>query len=77
MVETKKPVSGLNKGQLVSIAFQLGFIIALPVVGFGYLGKWLDHKAGTEPLFTLIGILTAIVFTSIWIYQKFKNYFQS
>ncbi len=69
----KKP---LNKSELVSIAFQLGFIIAIPVVVFGFVGKWLDGKAGTHPLLTLIGIFTAIVFTSIWIYRKFKDYFK-
>ncbi len=61
---------------MVSIAFQLGFIIALPVIFFGFVGKWLDGKTGTYPLLTLIGIFTAITFTSIWIYRKFKSYFQ-
>ena len=60
---------------MVSIAFQLGFIIAIPVVVFGYFGKWLDQKVDSYPFLTLVGILTAIVFTSIWIYRKFKEYF--
>jgi hypothetical protein len=61
----------------VSVAFQLGFIIAIPVIAFGYLGKWLDQKTGSYPLLTLIGIFSAIVFTSAWIYRKFKNYFNA
>lgn len=72
-----KPNKGLSKFELVSIAFQLGFIIAIPVIVFGFLGKWLDAKAGTYPLLTLIGIFTAIISTSIWIYRKFKSYFIS
>src|SRR3989338_3866241 len=67
----------LAKKELISIAFQLGFIIAIPVVVFGFFGKWLDGKAGTYPLLSLIGIFTAIIFTSIWIYRKFKEYFKS
>lgn len=66
----------INKREMISIAFQLGFIIALPVIFFGYVGKWLDERAGTYPLLTLIGILTAIIFTSIWMYRKFRNYFE-
>lgn len=75
--EGEKVRGSLSKGELVSIAFQLGFIIAIPVVLFGYAGKWLDAKTGSYPLLTLIGILTAIVFTSVWIYRKFKSYFNS
>ena len=67
----------LAKKELISIAFQLGFIIAIPVVVFGFFGKWLDGKAGTYPLLSLIGIFTAIIFTGIWIYRKFKEYFKS
>ncbi len=71
----KEKGKSLEKRELISIAFQLGFIIAIPVVVFGWFGKWLDQKAGTYPLLTLIGIFTAIVFTSMWIYRKFKSYF--
>jgi hypothetical protein len=71
----QKQNQSFKKSELIALAFQLGFIIAIPVVVFGFLGKWLDGKAGTAPLLTLIGIFTAIVFTSIWIYRKFKRYF--
>ncbi len=76
-IQQKPNQKSLSKSELISIAFQLGFIIAIPVVVFGYLGKWLDEKAGTDPLLTLIGIFTAITFTSIWIYRKFKSYFSN
>ena len=64
-----------SRAELVSLAFELGFIIALPIVALGLGGKWLDAKQGTEPLFTLLGILLAIISTSVWIYRKFKGYF--
>ncbi len=73
--QEQKPNKTVTKSELVSIAFQLGFIIALPVILFGYLGKWMDGKLGSYPLLTLVGVFTAIVFTTIWIYRKFKNYF--
>ena len=67
----------IGKREMISIAFQLGFIIALPVVVFGFFGKWLDQKTGTYPLLTLVGIITAISFTSIWIYRKFRDYMKN
>lgn len=76
MSDQEKPNDkGFSKSALISLALELGFIIALPVIAFGYLGKWLDGKTGTYPLLTLIGILAAIVSTSIWMYRKFKSYF--
>jgi len=74
--QDQKPNKSLGKSELVSIAFELGFIIALPIVLLGFVGKWLDGKAGTYPLLTLIGIFGAITMTSFWIYRKFKNYFK-
>lgn len=62
-----------NKWRLVSLASELGFIIALPLVAFGFLGKWLDAKWGTEPWLTIIGILLAIVATTVWLTRRFKE----
>jgi len=72
----QKPKNSLKKTELVWIAFELGFIIAIPIVIFGMFGKWVDAKSGTYPMFTLIGILSAITSTSFWIYRKFKTYFK-
>ncbi|OGE76438.1 MAG: hypothetical protein A3K06_01420 [Candidatus Doudnabacteria bacterium RIFCSPHIGHO2_01_52_17] len=75
--EQKQNKPNLQKSEMVRLAFELGFIIALPVVAFGYFGKWLDQRSDTYPLLTLIGILAAIVSTSFWMYRKFRNYFKS
>ena len=75
--EQKPKPQNLKKMELVRLAFELGFIIALPIVAFGSAGKWLDQQSGTYPLLTLIGILIAITLSSVWLYRKFKNYFPS
>lgn len=62
-----------KKWQLVSIASELGFIIALPLVALGFAGKWLDNKFGTEPWITLAGILLAIVLTTTWLTKRIKS----
>ena len=75
-METPDPQKKIvNKWALVSIALELGFIIALPLVGLGLVGKWLDAKVGNETLwFTLAGIILAISATTIWLTQKLKGY---
>jgi hypothetical protein len=72
--ENPKPTPPkVDRGQIIGLAFELGFIIALPLVAFAFLGKYFDSKYETEPLFTLIGIAIAIISTSIWLYRKFSK----
>ena len=42
----------------MALGLELGFAIAVPLVGFLLLGIWIDRKIGTMPLFT-IGLLLA------------------
>lgn len=44
-----------------SLIGQIGFATALPLVIFGLLGRYLDHKLGTSPYLFLLGILIATV----------------
>jgi len=62
-----------DKWNLAGLAMDLGFIIALPLVALGLLGKWIDGKMNSEPWFTLAGIIFAIVTTTIWLTKKFKG----
>ena len=63
----------MKNRELLSVGFELAYIIALPVIGFSLAGKWLDGRFGTMPLFTMIGIVLAIVSTTIWIYRSFRD----
>lgn len=67
----KKPEFDMWK--VINFGFEMGFIIALPLLSFGFLGKWLDGKYGTKPGFSLTGVLLAITFTTIWLSRKFKE----
>jgi hypothetical protein len=64
----------VDRGQMISLAFDLGFVIALPLVAFGLLGKYLDAKYGTEPWITLGSIALAITTTTVWLTKKLKGY---
>jgi len=54
----------------LSLAWQLGYTIAIPVVVFALLGRFLDKKLDTSPLLLLIGIFASITVSSIGIYRK-------
>jgi hypothetical protein len=63
-----------SKWELVGLGFEFGFVIAVPLLLFINFGKYLDERWQTAPLLTLGGAILAMVFTSVWLYQKIKNY---
>ena len=52
----------------LSIAWQLGFLIILPISGFLLLGFYIDKFFNTQPLFIIIGLFISIVVTIYEIY---------
>lgn len=71
----KKPVKSIAYSaagvQAISIAFELGFIIALPIVVLALAGKWVDGKYNVG-YFIYIGIALAVVSSTAWLYARFK-----
>lgn len=57
----------------LGLAWNLGYIIALPIVILGFSGAWLDKTLSTSPLFILLGIFLSLIFSSIGIYRKVKT----
>lgn len=57
---------------VLSVAFEMGFVIALPILVFALLGKWLDQKQHTH-YFVLIGILLALGCSCFWLYRRFSE----
>jgi hypothetical protein len=65
----------IDKASMISLSLELGYIIAIPLVVLGLLGKWGDRHWNHEfPWMTLLGIVLAIVATTIWLIRKLKNY---
>lgn len=54
---------------LFELGAQFAVIMALPLLAFIYLGKWLDAKYGSK-LFVVAGILLALALSSYLIYKK-------
>jgi len=53
-----------------SLAWELGYSIALPLVIFALLGRWLDKKLATSPWLFLLGIILAVAISSFLVYKK-------
>lgn len=54
----------------LSIAGQLGWMIALPVVMLALVGRYLDIRFGSSPILLLTGILLSIMISSWVVYFK-------
>jgi flagellar biogenesis protein FliO len=64
----------INKWALVNLSMEMGFIIALPLLVFALAGKWLDARMhNTIQWFTLLGIILAIILTTIWLTRRIKE----
>lgn len=53
----------------LSLAWQLGFLIAVPFAVFLWLGILADKALGTRPLFLILGLLAAIAITAYEVYH--------
>jgi ATP synthase protein I len=59
-----------NSWSALSLAWSLGYSIAVPLVALALLGRFLDKKMGTSPWFLLLGILISISVSSYMVYKK-------
>ncbi len=62
--ETRKTFS------VMALAWELGYLIAIPLVALTLGGRGLDKKLGTSPLLLLIGVVAAIILSSYMVYKK-------
>jgi len=67
--EQKKRLTSLKA---LSIATEFGFIIVIPLLAFGYVGKWLDHRYN-QHFFIFLGIVLAIITSGVWFIKIIKD----
>lgn len=53
-----------------SLAWELGYSIAVPLVVLALGGRLLDKKLGTAPWLLIAGILFSIIISSYIVYKK-------
>jgi F0F1-type ATP synthase assembly protein I len=76
MVETPKPQSKEEKSSLlvaIKLAWDLGYIIAIPAVLFGFGGAYLDKYYGTTPFLMLAGFIIAITLSGLGVARKVRR----
>ncbi len=59
-----------NSWSAVSLAWELGYAIAVPLVILAVGGRFLDKKFDTSPWLVLTGILFSIIISSYLVYKK-------
>ena len=57
----------------LGMAWELGYIIAIPIVILGLGGRMLDKRLDTSPWLFLVGVIVSIVLTSFGLVWKFKK----
>ena len=61
--------------ETLSIVFEMGLVIALPIVVLGLGGKWLDRREHTQ-IFVYAAIVLALLISTVWLYKRFDALIQ-
>jgi F0F1-type ATP synthase assembly protein I len=59
--------------QALGLAWELGYMITVPLVLFALVGRWADGQFGTKPWLLLAGVILAMVSTSLLLVRKFQR----
>lgn len=54
----------------MSLAWELGYMISIPLIALALGGRFLDKKLGTGPFLLLGGVCLAIIVSSYMVYKK-------
>ena len=65
----KPKASELTTMKTLSFAIQFGFMIAIPLLGFIFIGKWLSAKYDNEA-FLYGGLVLALLTSTAWFYKR-------
>ncbi|MEK7217834.1 MAG: AtpZ/AtpI family protein [Patescibacteria group bacterium] len=57
----------------VRLAWDMGWIIAIPAVAFGFGGAYVDRWLGTSPVFILLGLALALILSFVGLRRKLKE----
>ena len=63
-----KEKNSLSAG--LALAWELGYLIAIPIVVFGIIGRILDNKFGTSPWILLAAIFISLLISGIAVARK-------
>lgn len=67
-----QPPAQLGMWMSIRLAWELGYLIALPAVVLGFGGAYLDRYVQTSPLFLLIGFALAALLSGVGVVRKVR-----
>lgn len=73
MTDTPPVKKEMTPWQAMGIVWDLMFDILVPVVLFALLGRWLDRRYGTTPLFIAISLIFALAVTIVIVTKKGRS----
>lgn len=56
-----------------SVMLDVGYIIAVPLIVFLLIGRGIDTKFGTSPLFLLVGMGCAAISSTVYLRKKLSH----
>lgn len=65
-----KDKKNANFWPMASLAWELGYLIAVPLVVFTLAGRFLDKKLGSSPWLLLGGVFFSLAVSSYMVYKK-------
>ncbi len=71
--DESKNVNSENDVSVISLAWDLGWMIVIPIVVFATGGAFIDNNIGTSPWMLLGGIGLSLIVTFIMVYRKIIN----
>ena len=57
----------------MSLAWELGYVIAIPIAVLGFAGAYADRYFKSSPIFLLTGVFLSILISTIGIIKKAKE----
>lgn len=67
----------LNAFQMLGLVGEIGTMIAIPAVLFGFGGGYLDKNFDTTPLFIILGLSVAVISSSFAVWHRIQPLFNS
>jgi ATP synthase protein I len=61
----------------IGIVWEIGYMIVIPAVVFGFLGAWLDKLWGLSPLLLICGLALAFVVSAIAVAHRVRDFVSS
>lgn len=73
MEDKKIPSGTVRAWEAMGFVWDVLVMIAVPTVLFALAGRWLDRTLGVHPLFTILGLVLALILAGLLVYRKAKK----